>query len=258
MTKRLTIELYGHLRTYQNTYQSLFEHIVLPNQKDGYEVDIFIHTWDKLETDEKTWHDENSLIAGIKVDDKIKNDIMDKYNPKILKIETLKEKHGARLSIDAVNNLREKYEKEHNIKYNKIITTRGDILFYKPFALDYYLDIYLNNEELRTISKPKNLYMFASSGYNRFPLIDIRYIPEYDLFQVYCNLEEDTKCDIEHCSVLLNYILYKDFDILRVGKAKTKSEHKISYIRLKKNIMRETIKILPYFIAKKLLEKNNA
>ena len=217
--KRLAIQLFGHIRTYNYTYQSLFENIILPNKNDGYVIDIFIHTWDELETSENTWHSENSSIAGVKIDNEIKNDILSKYNPKILKIEKLTEKHGAKISIDTVNNIRENYEKEHNIKYNKIITTRGDILFSKPFELDYYLDIYLNNEELKTLPKPKNLYMFGNSGYNRFPLIDIRYIPEPDLFWVYCNLEtEIPNCTIESSNILLNYIIFKDFNILRANK----------------------------------------
>ena len=44
--KRLAIQFFGHTRTYKKTYESFLKNIVEPNLKDGWQIDIFIHTWD--------------------------------------------------------------------------------------------------------------------------------------------------------------------------------------------------------------------
>ncbi|EAH8792481.1 hypothetical protein EWP86_09760 [Campylobacter jejuni] len=50
MKKRLAIQLYGHVRTFEYTSKNFFKNIVNPNLKDGYKVDIFfIHGMNLIE-----------------------------------------------------------------------------------------------------------------------------------------------------------------------------------------------------------------
>jgi hypothetical protein len=56
MTKRIAIQLFGHLRSFQRTCRSLEKYVILPNKKNGCQVDIFIHTWDELEHTDTRLH----------------------------------------------------------------------------------------------------------------------------------------------------------------------------------------------------------
>ena len=63
---RIAIYLYGHMRTYKNTYKKFLENIVNPNIKDGWKIDIFIHTWDIFSiTDPNVWHAKQNLFPTL-------------------------------------------------------------------------------------------------------------------------------------------------------------------------------------------------
>ena len=63
MTKKIAVQMFGHLRTFEHTYKSFFENLINPNKEDGYEIDIFIHTWDKLEAN-ATYHNLNIDLSN--------------------------------------------------------------------------------------------------------------------------------------------------------------------------------------------------
>lgn len=49
MSKRLVIQLYGHVRSFMITYPYFRKNIVEALEKQGMLVDVFIHTWNELE-----------------------------------------------------------------------------------------------------------------------------------------------------------------------------------------------------------------
>ena len=53
--KRIAIQFYGYLRSYKDCRDSFFKHLVKPIQKAGYEVDIFMHSWDFVEGQVTSW-----------------------------------------------------------------------------------------------------------------------------------------------------------------------------------------------------------
>ena len=93
--KRLAIQFFGHTRTYKKTYESFFKNIVEPNLKDGWEVDIFIHTWDMSSSSDRSWHNGQDLFdIHLLSQDDIEN-IRKIYNPKKFLVEHLQEgAHG--------------------------------------------------------------------------------------------------------------------------------------------------------------------
>ena len=213
MKKKLAIQLFGHLRTFNTTSKSLFDNVIIPNFDSGYDVDIFIHTWSKL--DIYTYHNFN---ANIKNKDISKEDILlisKLYNPKKITIDIQQDGEGGLDSIKRGCDLRESYEKENNIKYDYIIYTRPDILFLSPLKIDDYISSYLNNPELKNINLPDNHIFCAHNMFTRMNVADPRYINESDLIW-FCKFNTKTPL-LEKDSVIIpiNYKLYKDFIIQR-------------------------------------------
>lgn len=54
--KRIAIELCGLSRTYRDTAFSLLENLIIPNEMEGYAVDVFIHTWTESDSSDVVWH----------------------------------------------------------------------------------------------------------------------------------------------------------------------------------------------------------
>ena len=126
--KRLAIQCFGHTRTYKKTYDSFFKYIVEPNQQDGWEIDIFIHTWDMSSGSSGSWHEGQDLFDIHPLGQSDIDDIKKIYNPKAILIEHLEDgARGERESKKRGNRLREKYEIENNIKYDYVLYTRMDI-----------------------------------------------------------------------------------------------------------------------------------
>lgn len=153
--KRIAIQLFGHLRTFEYTYNSFLQNIIIPNE-DDWDIDIFIHTWNEL--DHSTVNYRN--VEGKPLTDKqlTKDDIKKAkklYNPKDMLIEPqlkcdeiiLTEKMGGfKRSIKGCLNmsytiyksseLRKNYAKKHKIDYDWVIVTRPDLLFKKIFSIN--------------------------------------------------------------------------------------------------------------------------
>ena len=181
--KKIAVQLYGHMRTYEYTYQNFFKHIIFPNIKDGYVVDIFIHTWEQFNRHKTCWYDHNLAFPTLNNKLLTKNDI-DKiksiYKPVCFLLDKLEENvNGQSISLDRVANLRLEYEKSNKMKYDYIFTTRPDILFYKNIRIQYYLDLY--EKELELIGTLPNKFLFSSTVLFRLGIIDGRYANEGDL-----------------------------------------------------------------------------
>jgi hypothetical protein len=159
--KRVAIQLFGHLRSFKKTFDSFYQNIILPNQNAGYELDVFMHTWDETDHSTITWHNQAGERRGREVTEEIIDFIKKKYTPRKLLIEKqvdaeefiIKEKIlGAPRAYKGVVNvaytkymstrLRREYEKECGISYDYVILTRPDILFHQPFAIDGFLLVY--------------------------------------------------------------------------------------------------------------------
>jgi hypothetical protein len=198
---RIAIYLYGHMRTYKNTYKKFLENIVNPNIKDGWKIDIFIHTWDIFSiTDPNSWQDKQNLFPTLnnkKLTQTDMNEIINIYNPKKIVFEPDNGKPAQRYhKVRAVNKLRLDYEKEHNIKYDFFITTRPDIYFLKPFILNVYLKFYATHQYFKDKQLPAK-FNFAGCWHFKHPqnfiVMDPRYPNESDLFWV-SNYHDGTMC----------------------------------------------------------------
>ena len=139
---KIAVQIYGHLRTFEQCAPKLKEHLL-----DLYDCDVFIHTWDKLEHNTKTWYHEDVRFDGHSVDDGISNKINSFYKPKSLKIESqnfLDEKGHLgnnpkrQMSLLGIkymtyskyqsNILREEYQKNNNVQYDHALVIRPDIM----------------------------------------------------------------------------------------------------------------------------------
>ncbi|WP_294612025.1 hypothetical protein [uncultured Gilliamella sp.] len=163
-SKRIAIQLFGHLRTFEYTFESFNKYLLKENILDDYQIDIFIHTWNELDhatinyrnldgkalTDKSLTNEELSLVNKL-------------YQPKKIVVESqldcqdevLIEKIGRfprakkgclnnSYTIYIVNKLRNEYELENNIHYDWVIVTRPDIFFKSPFRIDNIISCYVN------------------------------------------------------------------------------------------------------------------
>ena len=161
MTKRIAIQLFGHLRSFRKTFDNFWKCIVIPNQMAGYEIDVFMHTWDETDHSTITWHNEAGEQRGREVNEEVIDFIMKNYKPKKLLVQKqvdaddyiIKEKiaDAPRAYKGVVNvaytkymstRLRKEYESEHNVQYKYVIMTRPDILFHSAFDIEKFLLVY--------------------------------------------------------------------------------------------------------------------
>lgn len=162
MSKRIAIQLFGHLRTFEYTFKSFNKYLLNENMQDGYQIDIFIHTWDEL--DHSTINYRN--LEGCALTDKLLTSesilLVNKlYSPKKILIESQldclddiwiekigqfpRSKKGClnnSYTIYMVNKLRNEYELENCVHYDWVIVTRPDILFKSPFSINNIISCY--------------------------------------------------------------------------------------------------------------------
>ncbi|EAI7871053.1 hypothetical protein ACJMBT_001501, partial [Campylobacter lari] len=218
MMKKLAIQLFGHMRTYELTYQKFRENIIEVNLKDGWEIDLFIHTWDKFNSSSKSWHENLNLFSNDNyLTEEDKNKIQKLYNPKILNIESLEDGvHGGLLSKIRGNELRKQYSKKTNSKYNYILYTRPDLLFINPFRIDTFLSIYLQGA-YKNIGLPEKHTFCCNNFFRGRKVADPRVLNEGDLIY-FSSVEQNLFRPEENkdfLNISLDYTLHKDFFIQR-------------------------------------------
>jgi len=160
--KRAAIQLCGHLRSYKSTYTDLFNKLVGTLCNEGYEADIFLHSWSKTDTSDKSWHNLDGDKRGLKVSGEDVEVLNKVYRPKAFLIEdqikpkdnfefyekfmNMPRQYSAVINSTytryKVNELRLNYEKEHDIEYDYVIQTRPDIKFIAPFGVEKFLNTY--------------------------------------------------------------------------------------------------------------------
>lgn len=159
--KRVAIQFYGYLRSFKDCRDSFFKHLVEPIQKAGYEVDIFMHSWDFVEGQVTSWDTEKTnanaeppqktpskdeLIAfyslkGVAITPQVQSADDEKFLA-IRWIEKYRYKSlaNAYFSVYSANQLRLNYEAKNGINYDFVIVTRPDLFWHKPFSLDFLGD----------------------------------------------------------------------------------------------------------------------
>lgn len=140
---KIALCLSGHLRNFEKTYPALSFHLI-----KNYDVDVFIHTWDKLgfscafKTDQ-TLNDTSTKESEIRRLYKPKSMIIepsdfvedlkrqgDEYAPH-LRNEPKHVGHMASMfyKIYACNELKNKYQRDTGTQYDWVIRCRADLLF---------------------------------------------------------------------------------------------------------------------------------
>jgi hypothetical protein len=256
MTKRIAIQLFGHLRTFRKTFESFHKNLVRPHQEAGYDVDIFLHTWDVLEMiNNDAWHKANSSLCGVKVSEDDIQFIKTHYSPKDFLIEEQTPEKIRGYSMNAVQELRKRYETKETVKYDWCIMTRPDIFFCTPFLVDSYIETYETHPEMQHFGIPKDYLFAANNLFGRMNVADPRGVCEADL--IWFGKSEMISCtEKPQGTIPVKYILFKDFLIVRTdtvipmdGKPLTKLTRIIYKIGF------EFLKILPYHFVHRKIEK---
>lgn len=146
---KIAICLSGHLRKFDQTFQSLHNNLL-----SKYDCDIFIHTWDKMGYGSSYKSDSrqditSGYIPSIQNHYKPKKIIIEdssfieelkmqgnKYAPHLINVP----KHVGHMAsmfykIYAANELRKIYEIETGTNYNWVIRCRPDLIFHQPIIL---------------------------------------------------------------------------------------------------------------------------
>lgn len=146
---KLAVLLFGHLRNFEECAHSIRERIIEP-----YKADVFIHTWDVTDhntlTKTSTGQSRTTIMP---VDETVVKVINEYYHPKALSIEhqepyqkaEIFEVDGSQFStigphyqfytLRKANELRKQYEKDNNIKYDCVLVTRPDVMFFSDFNI---------------------------------------------------------------------------------------------------------------------------
>ena len=184
--KKIALQLYGHLRSCKETYNSLFNNVVRTLCDEGYSVDIFLHTWNKTDTSERSWHNPNGDKRGHVICGEDIEFIKKAYNPKMFLIdEQIKVEQDFEFSERLfktprqysaiinymytkykVNELRLEYEQHNGIEYEYVIQTRPDIKFIEPFGIQNLLSLYKEQD----IIIPKNALFCTGTPFGRGPI----------------------------------------------------------------------------------------
>lgn len=147
---KLAIQLFGHLRSYEQVVPYLKAHIV-----ENFDCDIFIHTWSEEEHSDPSWHKSPN-------DEKVKkltneNKLRALYEPESLEIEdntiitypgyfnannniALRGMKAMSHSQSRVNRLRKEYAQNNNVEYDLVIVLRPDVMPLANLDLSQYLD----------------------------------------------------------------------------------------------------------------------
>lgn len=148
---KIAVLLYGHLRDFEKCADSLYENLL-----SRYEGDVFIHTWDTLDHNSKSWHEQR--VEAARVDEDL---VRAKYHPKGLIIEHQEKYEKEEIisnldylpgtevssaipyymfySMNKANQIRKAYEKENSLTYDYVFITRPDVRLKKPFDVEFYV-----------------------------------------------------------------------------------------------------------------------
>lgn len=139
METKIALILFGHMRTYKSCFNSLKNNLL-----DPLNPDVFIHTWDELDSKTRSWHSYN-IKDNLTLDKDGQKRIIELYKPKSITFEnqnlelykddgmtngmSIQGQKFMYYSFFKANELKKEHEKENNFKYDIVIKLRPDILF---------------------------------------------------------------------------------------------------------------------------------
>lgn len=218
--KHLAICFFGHLRTFNQTYESFFKNIVEVNRNDDWQIDIFMHSWDEFEKAGFAWHNHLTSLDGKKVTQDDINQVLRIYKPKKFLIETLQQDRGMDISLAKTQELARDYAKEQNLVYDYTLILRPDLYFHSPFRLNNYIEFYEISELKNICPLPKKHIFVAGNLFGRMPVADPRYIAEGDLLWFgNFNPMPFAVCptpETDNILIPINYRLHIDYFLQRV------------------------------------------
>lgn len=144
--KKIALCLSGYLRTFEECYPSILKNIIADN-----DVDIFIHTYDKI-GNSSGWRYPIDLSQNINMEflENLPNlkilavqkwdDIryqFEKFRFIVPNVTNINVIATIFYKIYMCNELKKQYEIDNNFKYDLVIRTRGDQVFEKKINLDF-------------------------------------------------------------------------------------------------------------------------
>ena len=183
MKKKIAVQLFGHLRTYERCAPALQENLL-----ERYGADVFIHTWDTVDHSSPTWHGQNDLDGSRSVDSSITANITKLYSPKAMSIESqnLFTEPGSfgthseiKISLEGmkymlysqqkVNKLRQEYAAANGVSYDYVLVTRPDILLLSKIDFSLYEAEFEYNEgsSIHLINNPD--WSLVGNKYIQYP-----------------------------------------------------------------------------------------
>jgi len=141
---KLAVIFYGHMREYGKTLST-----VRSNLLDKYDCDVFIHTWDEIEAQTKSWHKTHMPNRPLKDEDvrvikKFTKPIaikVESQHPNLVNDRTGKNKisyQGQKFmlySLNEANRLRLTHESQSGTIYDAVLKIRPDVAFFEPFTV---------------------------------------------------------------------------------------------------------------------------
>lgn len=135
---KVAIQLFGHLRSYEQVLPYLKAHLTT-----HYDCDIFIHTWSEEEHSDPSWHKNPNCEQPTKITNEAK--LREIYAPAGLEIEdnciieysgffnennniALRGMKAMAHSQSRVNRLRKEYAQDNNIEYDLVVVLRPDVM----------------------------------------------------------------------------------------------------------------------------------
>ncbi len=152
MNYKIAVQMYGHLRTFEECAPYLRKYVL-----DLYDCDVFMHTWDVTNHKDKSWYREEARSETLPVDDTMVDKLYRIYGLKSVLVEEqvmfddpgyFGKSKTIRIALKGVksmtysqfmsNNLRKEYAKAHNISYDYVVVIRPDIQPREKLLIEYY------------------------------------------------------------------------------------------------------------------------
>lgn len=231
--KRLAIQFYGYLRSFESCRESFFENCVKPIEDAGFEVDIFMHTWDEVDGKTTSWssekpagewraistpsHETLTALYGLKkvmITPQIENADTEKFVKCRYELDyRYKSILNPYFSIFSVNSLRCEYEKEMGVKYDLVIITRLDLFFHSKLDLSW-LGTYTKNK----IFGFYTLMECEQAGLDQFYITEPQIINKVAQIYKTLNYEALQKANLYNPEgVLQNFCLDNRIEILSIN-----------------------------------------
>ncbi|MDR2667385.1 MAG: hypothetical protein LBB34_04745 [Holosporales bacterium] len=185
---KIAVCFFGHLRTYEKCAVSLRENLL-----NGYDCDLFMHTWTTLDSPTQAWHggyyekvpgqtNKDDIInvygefKGLETEEQIpvdKGEVKTKVCEQSCFSISIWGLEASFHSMHRSNKLREKYQIENNIKYDFILFVRPDILLKTRFIIQRFTEVLPQAKIERGFFTAVNAFLPIMTGPESFGSFDI-------------------------------------------------------------------------------------